>query len=152
MSVQIFTVQEFERALPVNKNTGEQMWQSSGIVAGEYSYTIPVSNECSIEIRSSVRANGYSASTGKDSIRAWLVSSDGEPAGSKVQSYVTRVRGWEDRLTDMLRKLYKIGRAVKTCQTCGTLIKVFKVKKDGPNKGKLFTKCMCANSFKYIEV
>ena len=151
MSVEIFTKQQFESALPVNKNTGVALWVSAGLQLGEHTYKIPVTPSCSIEIRSSVHANGTSAPTGKDSIRAYLLGPDGKPAGSKVQSYVTRTAGWNARLVDMLRKLYVMGRHVVMCPKCNELVQIFKVKKDGPTKGKLFVKCKCAGSFTWIE-
>lgn len=152
MSVEIFTKQRFEQSLPVNKTTGTALWVSAGLQLGEYTYKIPVNDVCSIEVRSSVRSNGVSASTGKDSIRAWLVGPDGKPVGSKVQSYVTRTAGWDTRMVDMLRKLYVMGRLVVKCHRCTKVVQILKVKKEGPNKGALFTKCDCPNSFKWVTV
>lgn len=151
MPVDIFTKDQFEAALPVNKNTGAVLWTAMGMQLGEYTYRIAVNPVCSIEIRSSIHSNGRSAQTGKDSIRAWLVDAEGKPVGSKVQSYVTRVSGWEQRLVDMLRKLYVMGQHVVMCNTCSTLVGIYKVKKDGENKGKLFVKCKCSSSFKWVE-
>ena len=71
MSVEIFTRQQFEESLPVNKTTGSALWISTGFQFGEYTYKIPVNSTCSIEVRSSVHANNTSAPTGRDSIRAW---------------------------------------------------------------------------------
>lgn len=150
MSVEIFTRQQFERALPVNKTTGEALWVATGLQKGEYTYKIPVNNSCSIEVRSSVHADGFSAPTGDDSIRAWLVGVDGQPVGSKVQAYVTRTSGWDTRMVNMLRRLFTMGLQVTKCPQCNKVAQVFKVKKEGPNKGKLFTKCDCPNSFKWL--
>lgn len=127
------------------------MWAASGLVKGEHTYTIPVSELCSIQIRSSVHSNGRSAGTGQDSIRAWLVGTEGTPLGSKVQAYVTRTVGWHVRMVDMLRKLYLMGLTIKTCTRCGQVTQIYKVKKEGPTKGKLFIKCSCPGSFKWIE-
>ena len=151
MSVEIFTKAQFEQALPVDRNTGEALWVSTGLHLGEYTYKIKVNETCSIEVRSSIHANGTSAPTGEDSIRARLVGPNGELAGSKVQSYVTRTTGWNVRMVEMLRKLYSMGRHVVMCPQCNKLVQILKVKKEGPNKGKLFKKCECPNSFKWVE-
>lgn len=151
MAVEIFTKQQFEQALPTHRDTGSPLWTNVGLKKGEHTYRIPVNSTCSIEIRS-VHANGFSAPTGADSIRAWLVDAEGNPVGSKVQSYVTRTAGWHFRLVDMLRKLYKMGSRVVMCPQCSKLVQVFKVKKEGPTKGALFTKCDCSGSFKWLEV
>lgn len=150
MATEIFTKSEFEKALPRNSQNVE-VWESTGLQTGEYTYSIRINDSCAISIRSSVRANGHCADTGKDSIRAWLVGNDDKPVGSKVQSYVTRVSGWDARMVDMLRKLYLMGRNVKKCSGCGSVTKIFKVKKDGPNKGRLFTKCDCDGSFRWVK-
>lgn len=151
MAVEIFTADEFESALPVHKETGEQLWESAGIIQGEYTYRIFISPAVFIQIRSSIKENGFSADTGKDSIRAWLTDTDGAPLGSKVQSWVTRTRGWEIRMVEMLRELW--GRAKKAgyCPKCKRPRSVFKVKKNGANKGRLFCKCVnCNNNFEWL--
>ena len=150
MPVEIFTKQQFEAFLPVNKVTGALLWVETGLKKGEYTYKIPVTDVCSIEVRSSVRSNGRSADTGEDSIRAWLVGPDSTPVGSKVQAYVNRVTGWQVRMVDMLRKLYKMGCHVTVCPRCSKVKQIFKVKKKGPTKGNLFVKCECPGSFKWI--
>lgn len=150
MAVEIFTKSQFEAALPTDKTTHQPLWVALGLIKGEHTYKININQFCAIEIRSSVHANGLSAPTGADSIRAWLVGADGKPVGSKVQSYVMRTRGWELRMVEMLRKLYKMGNRVTMCPRCSKLVQIFKVKKEGPKKGSLFTKCECPNSFSWI--
>jgi hypothetical protein len=136
-----FTIEQFENALPVNKKTGEKMWESLGLMNGEYTFLVPIHEFASILIRSSIDRSGVSADSGEDSIRPLLVDPKTyQPVGSKLSVYITRVNGWETRLTDQLRKLFQLGRKVKSCP-CGGTVKILKVKKDGPNKGRFFSSC-----------
>lgn len=138
-----------------------KLWKPLGVIADEYAYVVPVTEkgcEFGILIRSSVRADGKSAGTGKDSIRCWIVSmTDYKPWGSKVSKYITRVPGWEKRLTDTLRQLYKMALSIEKCPHCRSWMKVFKVKKEGPTHGKIFLKCViCVPGHheppKYMEI
>ncbi len=161
MAVDVFTRAEFEAALPKNKLTKDPLWTYSGIVDGEYTYFLPVGNPfqrtLGICIRSSVRGYGgdaVSAASGEDSIRCWL-SLGGTPYMNKIKKYVTRVKGWEGRLTELLRLLYRLGNALRPCPTCGMLRKAFMVKKEGPNKGRFFQNCVVGQShdaFDWIEL
>jgi len=164
---------------------------ASVVDKGEFIYSIPVtvispertpgtviSNEpedmvvatyvnCYIAIRSSVREDGNSAGTGKDSIRLYLMGVDG-PVASKLTKYITRVKGWEQRMTTQLRTLYKIGLSLKPCPSCGDLRHGFIAGKGKEstaqehNKGRVFQKCVrvnargkglhgCEGSFEWIE-
>lgn len=136
-----FSKAEFEAALPKHKTTGAQLWSSRGFDKGEYVYFVPVTEHAGIIIRSSVDSSGYAASTGEDSIRMWLVDPNTDaPVGGKLSKYVTRVRGWQSRLEEQLRTLYRIGRFVRPC-TCGGTVRVGKSKKENEMKGYLFASC-----------
>lgn len=144
-----FTREQFELALPRDKNTGEPMCKYSSIEDGEYTWDLPVPNEyfekdeLCIVIRSSVGVDGTSAATGEDSIRCYLWDiKRSRPAASKLNKYTTRSVGWSNRLAVLLRELYKIGRAIKPCYACHEIQMAFKVKKSGPNKGAVFQKCV----------
>lgn len=150
MAIERFTKAEFEKALPVHKDTGRLLWASVGLVDGEFTYTIFIREGVKILVRSSVGENGLSRSKGKDSIRAWLVNDEGGPLGSKVQAYVTRERGWNKRLIRILRELWKRGYNLEQCPDCGEMMGVYKVRKEGENKGKLFTKCWKHDHFAWI--
>jgi len=155
MTIERFTKLEFEMALPVSKATGQPMWEERGLEVNEYSYQIHVREGIVIKIRSSVKRNGIAASTGKDSIRCWLAREDGSPMGSKIQSYVTRVVGWQDRMDKVLRELWKRALMVEDCPGCGKPLSIFKVKKEGKNKGKLFVKCWdCKDheTFRFLDI
>lgn len=146
-----FDRETFEKALPVKRVASlspmipapieTKLWKPLGIVQGEYAYLVPVREPFSIMVRSSVRPDGVSAATGKDSIRCWIVNGNLQPWGSRIGRYITRVPGWEHRLTDTLRALWKMILFIDNCRHCGQYRKVFRVHKDGPNHGKLFLKC-----------
>ncbi len=109
-----FTKDDFEKRMKARINKTSDLFEFYGIIAGEYVFTMKVSDLAEVMIRSSVRLDGRAASTGKDSIRCWLVNPQTkESIGSKVSKYITRVDGWEERLVIALRKLYKMGRFLK---------------------------------------
>lgn len=155
--VDIFTKEDFERALPVSRKASispmipasinTKLWKPLGLIGTEYAYIVPVAEkncDIGIMIRSSVRPDGRSADTGEDSIRCWLVSmTDYKPWGSKVSKYITRVSGWETRLTTTLKTLYKMALSIQRCPHCSSWMKVFKVKRESVNRGRIFIKCNC---------
>ena len=70
MTVERFTKQEFEDALPRHKGTDKPLWECAGLIDGEHVYHIPVTGTNKrISIRSSVKVDGVSADAGEDSIR-----------------------------------------------------------------------------------
>jgi hypothetical protein len=148
--VEIFTKDEFEaQALPVNKTNHVKMWSHIGLHGGEHAYLVVIpGHNVGIEIRSSVHANGKSAGTGQDSIRCWLVDAHtGQPMGSKVSRWTTRLPGWGERTKEVIRQLWTMGQKMVPCPTCkptagtDTRLRCFKVKKEGANKGRLFLRC-----------
>lgn len=142
MATESFTVEQFEKALPRHKVTNAPLWVSLGFKNGEYTYQVILPEMTPrIEVRSSIGINGVARGTGQDSIRAWIVDAEGNPLGSKIQKYVTRVSGWDRRLLSVLRDLAHTMKQIKPCPKCSKLMGVFKVKKEGPNKGRLFSSC-----------
>lgn len=147
--VEIFTKEEFERqALPTNKETGVALWKYLGLQGGEHAYLVALpKHNIGIEVRSSVQSDGKSAASGKDSIRCWLVDIDTtQPMGSKVTRWTTRLPGWGERTKEVIRQLWAMGQRMVPCPTCkapdtDTRLRCYKVKKEGPNKGKLFLRC-----------
>lgn len=147
MPIETITKQQFEEALPVNKDTGNALWVPNGVVNGEYTYIVHPypKKKYFIFVRSSIKEDGVSAGLGEDSIRAWIVDEDGKNWGSKSQRWVTRQRGWENRLTEMLRTLTSQISKIGPCPKCKQADVVpLIVKKDGPNKGRPFLKCSSA--------
>lgn len=153
MTITAFNLDHFALALPTSKATGKALWLYKGLVEGEHTFSLPVKAGVAITIRSTVDESGWCRGTGKDSIRAWLTDDEGRPLGSKVQSYVTRINGWEGRMVKVLRELYKRGLNLNPCPVCGAMMGVYKVKKEGPNKGRLFVACKSkpCNQFHWVH-
>jgi hypothetical protein len=148
MAVETFSKVEFESALPKQAN-----WQCLGLHKGEYCYLVTITDDIFIYIRSSIDGSGYSADTGEDSIRAYLVDKDCKPLGNKTQRWIQRILGWETRLSDMLRKLWNRAYQAGYCDKCNVPKVVNKVK-DRKSKyyGKLFAICrQCNDGWKLIE-
>lgn len=111
-----FTKKEFEEALPVHKETGEPLWMSLGLVAfgsdaeETYSIKVPETNK-RIVIRSSVDESGLAAEAGADSIRLWLeywYKNEWRPLKRHKTRWTTRIPGWDKRMTQKLRELWKL--------------------------------------------
>lgn len=154
MGIDRFTKEEFEAALP--KDSGNRpLWEAhtESIYSSELEYVIPVHRAdgdfIRIRIRSSVDpTSGIAKDTGKDSIRIWLEGGDqGEnyvifrSLGKPKQRYITRVSGWQERLTEKLRELYVLGKKVNRCPVCREWKVLRNVKKEGGNKGRVFSVC-----------
>jgi hypothetical protein len=156
-----FSREEFEAAIPAGRwitgpNKGHEFWTSMGIVNGEFQYVMRVNDLVFIMIRSSVRPDGFAAETGADSIRCWLVDENHEPLANKVQAYVTRAPGWQARMVEVLRTLWRKGYALPTC--CSRPMVEFRVRKDAThasglpslNRGRLFRKCRVCGRFEWV--
>ena len=123
MPTERFSKLEFESALPVDTVTKLPLWTSVGLIDGEEVYQIKVTTNVYIEIRSSVGSNGFAKSDGEDSIRCSLLYKRVKgviPLGKA--SRTNRIAGWEIRLKDKLRELYRDGFATRTCKICGSLL------------------------------
>lgn len=154
MPIEKFTKAHFEYALPKSKQDDSNLWASIGIHSGEETYQIPVRPGVIIMVRSSVGTDGVAADSGKDSIRCWLTRDDYSPMGNKIQSHISRVPGWQERMTTILRELWKRGVNSGDCPKCHKPLSIFKVKKDGENKGRLFVKCWDCTStetFRWLD-
>jgi len=143
MTIDTFTKSEFEDALPTHRETGEPLWVCLGLLQSEYTYRVAGPDRTtSIEVRSSIGPDGMSAPSGKDSLRAWLVdASTGKPLGSKVTRWTTRLPGWQERLRETLRTLWLWRLRAGDCPKCDKPKGIWKVKKEGANKGRPFAKC-----------
>ena len=146
MAVDRFTKDRFEEALPKDKKTGQPLWHDVGFEGGEFVYGINYFKPgqikgidhpwVTIHIRSSIDMTLKAKATGQDSIRMYFMR-HGKPHGSKLSHYVTRVNGWEERMTDQLRILYKRAMQLSECPVCKGPKAVFKKKADG----SLFQAC-----------
>ncbi|HUW11965.1 MAG TPA: UvrD-helicase domain-containing protein, partial [Anaerolineae bacterium] len=122
MSTERFTTEQFEAALPVDSTTGEKLWESLGMVQGERAYAVAVKGTNKrIIIRSSIGVSGVAASSGQDSIRLWAEyyypKADEWFSLAKLDAWTTRVSGWERRMTEKLRELWKLCQADSAART-----------------------------------
>jgi len=151
MAIDRFTKEQFEAALPVRKDTGARLWELAS-QDREFVYRMHIGGDVYILIRSSVQMDGFAADTACDSIRCWLGHIDGSPLGNKLQAYVTRVKGWDVRLVDLLKRLWILGKKiVDPCTRCNVQKNVFLCKKEGANKGRHFVKCPSCGSFEWLD-
>ncbi len=127
-----FTREQFEAYLENHKP-----YEALGLVNGEYTYRLTLDGQCAIMLRSSIKADNQAAESGKDSIRLWLVGNDDKPIGSKIDSWTTRVSGWESRLTGKIKELVQRRINAGDCQECKNPMGIYKRKSDK----QLFVKC-----------
>ena len=137
--VDTFTLTEFEAAL---ESVCPGRWAALGLDDGEHAYALhPFADYPHVvRVRSSVRPDGTSAGAGEDSIRVW-VELRGEPWGSKLAKYVTRVPGWGRRLAGAVARLAALVRQARRCPCCGADCAPFRVRREGANRGRWFLKC-----------
>lgn len=147
-----YTREQFEAALP-RASAANPLWQGAGMVNGEHCYVVPVKPGVLIFIRSSVRADDLAADAAKDSIRCWLASdAKGTPLSGKAQRWITRVNGWDARLLETLRALWRLGRQLEACPRCNVITHALRVRKDSANKGRWFAGCPnCRQFIKWLE-
>jgi len=115
MPVEQFTKEQFEDALPKHRDTDKPLWESLGLDSGEYTYAIRVMDNGQqtnkrVVVRSSINQHGHSAAKGQDSIRVYAVywyKGRWRPL-KKLDRWTTRVPGWQDRMNDKIRELYKL--------------------------------------------
>jgi hypothetical protein len=144
MATEIFTKKNFEAVL-----LGTQ-YLPLGLDKGEWCYQIVVSGVARLEVRSSVTAGGYSDPTGENSIRVYVTDPYRKPLGEKLHRWITRTKGWQERLKETINILAHIAGQLKYCKECKSVEKFYKVKKNGPNKGRFFKRCRCADKFTWI--
>lgn len=155
MTIDFFTREDFEAALPTYKNESAEprpnLWSHIGLVKNEHTYMVHINVDIKIMVRSSIDYTGVNASTGEDSIRLWLCDPEGKPMGSKLSKYITRVPGWQDRMIKQLRILWGFAKRAGYCPKCKTPKGVYIVKKKGQNQGRVFCKCRnCGNGFEFL--
>lgn len=140
--IEHFTKDYFESTLPGLIVTTEVEHLSGRFLCtfdkGEYQYDLKITDEILIRVRSSIGLSGFSATTGEDSIRHWLILKGGRPLSNKISGrWTTREKGWETRLKNNLRKMWKLVEKSGYCSTCGQPRVIRKVEK----KDKIFAFC-----------
>lgn len=124
MTTERFSKEQFEQALTnAQKDTTKPLWEYAGFEKGEHVYKIQIANgnlkRVAILIRSSVKADGFAALAGEDSIRMWLVNIvDNKPLGKKIDAYTTRVPEWETCMASKIKELYLRGYNMTDCPKC----------------------------------
>ena len=141
MATEEFTRNEFEKALTEMSKTGKQLWEYVGVIKGEHVYRIPVMRSKSLSevgtptglfvmINSSVSSwTNVADGSGENSIRIWVVDSDGNPMFKKEDAWTTRVRGWQNRMREKIHEQYRKALSCKRCPKCGGWMVV----RDGKN-------------------
>ena len=111
---------DFEDALPRDKDTNAPLWTHYRFDKGEHTYLIPLKDtRVAILIRSSIEMNGRAAESGNDSIRILLINvATGSPLAEKVDAWTQRTHGWQHRMTEKIRILYKKGLEMANCPQC----------------------------------
>jgi len=154
MTTEKFTVEQFADAIGCENTHFE--WENGQYVARRYV------GKYIVKIYSTISQDGTARDTGDDSIRVVLLKDSGygeKPAISKeiIKSlfgahYITRVKGWSERLATRIEQLQTIATLAGECDQCGAK-SIFKVKKPGKNRGRLFANCSnrSHNAFKWIE-
>jgi hypothetical protein len=119
MPVEIFTIEQFEAALPVPKK-GPKFERLPGLHYNENVWVLYMPHaDLRILVRSTIGASGKSDDTGQDSIRIYLQYSRLEN-GSRVwreikgfkAPYTTRIKGWQDRLKVKIKQVSQQGAKV----------------------------------------
>lgn len=130
----------FESILPRRRSTGEPLW-TRAFYQGEWVYTIEFDDpdDVRIMVRSSIDQTEFSASTGRDSIRTWLIVGDdpGMVVSAKVKNLIKRTPGWEKNLYSHFSTLREWRERAGNCRVCGAPRRIFKVKKKGSYQGKV---------------
>ena len=143
--IENFTREQFEAALPVNKDTGAPLWEYAGERMGQLTYAVTpfAALPYAVLVYSSITSGGASSKeAGRDSIRAIIIDrQSNKPHGGKPVRWIDRRPGWQERLTGYLRSLAnQISWLRLTCPACGGQLKPFTTKQ-GDNKGRPFVCC-----------
>jgi hypothetical protein len=148
MPIDTFNRMDFEAALP-------KPWQYAGIVRGEHCYLIRLDDKTAIWIRSSIGQYGVSAGVGADSIRLNLLERTNDeqdpwvPLAVKVDTYTTRVAGWQRRLNEKIEVLRHWRSAAG--DHCGVPRHIYRSGQP-KSQGRIFAKCtVCGQGFIWIS-
>jgi DNA helicase-2/ATP-dependent DNA helicase PcrA len=150
MTVEIIKRSTFENFLCDNFQAS---WETLGVLYGEWVYLVPLNERVGVYIRSSIHQNDVSAEAGEDSIRVMLFDREERKHISvKTSRWITRVPGWQNRLLDAIDQLTQWHSLAGFCEKCGAPKNIFKVKKDGKNKDRMFGKCtVCNDGFVWLD-
>lgn len=152
MGIDTFTKEDFEQSL--QQSFPQYPAEDLGYIDGEYCYLIKITDRIGLYIRSSVGRDGLSASVGQDSIRVFLCEYEKVTTltktiyrtsylGKSSSRWTTRISGWQRRLKEVMQDLIEyVNKSGGYCKHCDNPLHYFKVKKEGENKGRIFSTCM----------
>lgn len=138
--IDLFNRAYFEHEfLPRRKSNNEPLWTCFP-KDGELCYLIEMGDEqVAIYLRSSINSiTMESELTGQDSFRVWLVEKDTPDQPLSISYMVTRKSGWQKRLYAKFSELRELRQRAGNCSHCGKPRPIRKVKKNGPNKNRIF--------------
>lgn len=117
---------------------------------GEYVYYLQIDDKAKIEIRSSIGGQGMNDDTGENSIRLRLEDNLGGYLAKADGMYVTRVKGWRDRVQQKVYELVQLREKSGDCKYCGKPKKVFR-SHTMKNPNRRFAKCANHDDFNWID-
>ena len=148
MTIERFTREEFEEILDEIFDA----WKVEGNIWGERAYIGAIGDRKFIRVMSSINLRTDIADdTGMNSIRVWIVNEHLQPLMPKINHWTTRVPGWQERLKSQVQLLINMSKNLRYCEVCKDFEHVWKVKKNNENKGRLFARCQCEDSFRWFE-
>jgi len=151
MAVDRFSKERFEAALPRIGEDGVAFRRFVRFEGNQFIYRYQITSTVFLTIYSSIDSTGLARETAEDSIRFTITDVNGSPLSNKLQTWVTRVKGWEARVVLMFERMLVMAKIAGTPCHCGqSTRKVFIVKKDGPNKGRLFVNCPACGQFDWL--
>ncbi len=150
MTIERFTREEFEGVLDdIFKRHNWWLMEGWG---RELGYIGSIGNGKQIRIMSSIKSDRNVADViGKNSIRVWLTDEHNKLLMPKINHWTTRLPGWQERLKSQVQLLTNMAEKLLWCKACHAFETVWKVKKNNRNKGKLFARCQCEDSFRWFE-
>lgn len=148
--IDLFNSTTFEAVL---NRIGNITFQKT-ILGKEFVYILSVADYeyVNIYVASSINAvTDESYDVGENSIRCYIMSPDTKtPFGSKLSSYTTRVSGWENRMTKIIKDYIDLIQKTYKCEACKDYTKIFK-SKTAANKNRMFLKCNCGKQFIWVD-
>ena len=149
MTIERFTRFEFERVL--DKIFGRDSWETAATY-GEIKYAGWIGGGKKVQVMSSINPiTEIADDTGENSIRVWVTDNKKQPLMPKINHWTTRLPGWQERLESQVQLLKNTAEKLEWCKVCNDFEHLWKVKKHNENRGKLFARCQCENSFRWFD-
>lgn len=137
------TREEFEATILYRSNGTPSDFAETDICGcAESVYILRVLDRYEIRVYSTIPKGCVTArDVGKDAIRIAVIDTLTD-TGTRVVRRINRTKNWRARLRDRVNEAFvSIRRGEGMCPTCGAVIRRCVVRKEGPNKGKVFYRC-----------